>query len=347
MAIALLAFLVLLTAVAWWVLAPVRAGRASEGPRARRAEGEMGRAHRRRARCGVRPPDRQARTRRPSGARAPSCAAQRSPRYGTSIEGARATTRSADASPERGCRRHPRRARRAAPVRRPGQRARDLHRRRAGGRRAAASARVGAAPARRRREGAARRLARHGRGAQLLGVVVRAVPRGGAAAPNAGIGRITRAGRDGRRRRRPGRDVPTPCAFIREARGLRIRCCATARARWGGAVEVLGYPETLRRSTAAAASRRRWAWPRRRGVHAAARSCRCSREGGGMRAGPRRASSRSAVSRAPVGRRLRPAARRPRSPTSRTRSCARCVPCRSGKRARRRRPGASAFSSHG
>ena len=31
MAIALLAFLVLLTVVAWWVLAPVRAGRASEG----------------------------------------------------------------------------------------------------------------------------------------------------------------------------------------------------------------------------------------------------------------------------------------------------------------------------
>jgi hypothetical protein len=31
MAIALLAFLVLLTGVAWWVLAPVRAGRASEG----------------------------------------------------------------------------------------------------------------------------------------------------------------------------------------------------------------------------------------------------------------------------------------------------------------------------
>ena len=169
-----------------------------------------------------------------------------------------------------------------------------------GQRRAAGGAASRRCPAAHRRPGLARRLQGQGRRAQRVGLVVRSVPRGGAAAPE--DAREDRApGRARARRRHAGR-VEQGARVPRRSATRRSRACATATAPTGASS---ASPATRRRSssTAAAGSRRCGASrSRRSGSTSTCRSCwrrrreaarrvrrRCSRSPppGGLAAGHR------------------------------------------------------------
>ena len=133
---------------------------------------------------------------------------------------------------------------------------------------ARAGARDRPAQAQRRRQGLARRLPRPRRRPQLLGLLVRPMPR--RVAPARALAPPPRPQRrHGARRRRPGRGERRP-RLRRRSTTSPTRCCATVPATPATSCGILGLPETFvidRRGP----DRRRPARPGRRRVHARAR----------------------------------------------------------------------------